>query len=422
MSVVVRQAARLSGEIRLPGDKSLSHRLLVFGALSPGTIEIRNVAPGEDAKATARCLRSLGAKIETSGEVVRIRGPGELHPPQEVLDCGNSGTTMRLLAGVLAGAGLPGTLDGDASLRRRPMGRVLEPLRRMGARCEGTRGPDGEERAPLTFFAGSRLEGGHFRLPMASAQVKSAILLAGLLAGVPVRVEEPGLSRDHTERMLGAFAPEGRMPLRLPEAVIVPGDPSSAAFLAAAAALVPGSELRLRGIGANPTRIGWIQALRRMGADLELVDEGLSVGEPVATLLVRHSPRLRAIRIEGEEIPSLIDEIPILAVVATQAEGTTEIRGASELRVKESDRIAAMAEGLTRMGAEVEPLPDGLRIHGPTPLRGARVDAASDHRVAMSLAVAGLRAAGETTIEGGEWASVSFPDFFRALDTLQASP
>jgi len=421
MSVVVASTGPLRGEVVLPGDKSLSHRILILGALSPQPLEIRNIAPGDDVRATVRCLRELGAEIEVSADVVRMRGPERLRAPTQVLDCGNSGTTMRLLAGVISGAGLAAALDGDASLRRRPMRRILDPLRRMGARCEGTRGQDGEERAPLVFFGGARLQGGAFRLPVASAQVKSALLLAGLVAGVPVRVEEPGRSRDHTERMLAAFAPEGRLPLRLPMVYTAAGDPSTAAFLAAAAALVPGSEIRLRRMNANPTRIGWVRALQRMGADIEVLEEGVEAGEPVASVVVRHGPRLRAIRIEAEEVPSLIDEIPILAAVATQAEGQTEIRGARELRVKESDRIAAMAAGLSRMGARVEALEDGLRIHGPTRLRGARVEAAADHRVAMSLAVAALCAEGETTIEGGEWASVSFPNFYETLAALQAA-
>lgn len=420
MSVRISQAARLSGEVRVPGDKSLSHRALIFGALSRTPVEIRNIAPGEDVAATARCLEALGATVENTSEGLRIRGPEALRPPAEVLDCGNSGTTMRLLAGVLAGAGIAAVLDGDESLRRRPMGRVLEPLRRLGARCEGRRGPGGEELAPLVFHAGAAFRGGELGISVASAQVKSALLLAGLVAGVPVRVEEPLPSRDHTERMLAAFSADGRLPLRLPERLDIAGDPSSAAFLAAAAALVPGADLRLLAMNTNPTRIGWVHALRRMGGQVELLDERIAAGEPVATVRVRHAGPLRAIRVEAAEVPALIDELPVLAVLATQAEGTTEIRGASELRVKESDRIAAMAEGLTRLGARVEALDDGLRIHGPTPLRGARVEARSDHRVAMSLAVAGLLAEGETWVEGGRWADVSYPDFYSLLDKLCA--
>lgn len=412
MTTIVRRARRFAGEVPLPGDKSLSHRALIFGALSEAPLAIENLAAGEDVQATARCLRALGAKIETSGGLVRVRGPARLRAPDAVLDCGNSGTTMRLLAGVIAGAGIAATLDGDESLRRRPMGRVIAPLRQMGARCEGRQAGD-EIYAPLVFRPGPPLRGGRYEIPVASAQVKSAILLAGRLAGVEVEVREPRLSRDHTERMLAAF--EKSPPARLR----IPADPSSAAFLAAAAALIPGAALRLPGVNTNPTRTGWLHALRAMGAAIEARAPGEAAGEPTATLHARHAPRLRGVRIGPAQVPALIDELPILAVVATQAEGVTEIRGAAELRVKESDRIAAMTEGLSRMGARVEALGDGLRIHGPTPLRGARVRAASDHRVAMSLAVAGLVAEGETAIEGGAWAAVSFPAFFRTLADLQ---
>lgn len=420
MNVCIEKATRLSGEVRLPGDKSLSHRALIFGALSHRLTEIRNLAPGKDVEATARCLRALGATIERIDHGVRIQGPKRLQTPTGVLDCGNSGTTMRLLCGVIAGAKIAAVLDGDESLRRRPMGRVLEPLRRLGARCEGRRGPNGEELAPLVFHAGGSLVGKEIAIPVASAQVKSALLLAGLLADVPVRVREPVLSRDHTERMLAAFAPDGRLPLRLPDALDMPGDPSSAAFLAAAATFVPDAELLLLDMNANPTRIGWVEALRRMGGRVELRDERVVAGEPVATVVVRHARPLRAIRVEAAEVPALIDELPVLAVLATQAEGTTEIRGARELRMKESDRIEAMAEGLSRLGARIEALDDGLRIHGPTPLCGARVRAHGDHRVAMSLAVAGLVAEGQTWIEGGEWAEISFPDFYDLLERLGA--
>lgn len=413
MITIVRKASRFAGEVHLPGDKSLSHRALILGALSTEPLEIENIARGDDPEATARCLQALGAKIETDTGIVRVQGPKRLHSPREVLDCGNSGTTMRLLAGVIAGAGIAATLDGDPSLRRRPMGRVLEPLRKMGALCEGRR-EGGEEYAPLVFRPGGILHGGRYEIPVASAQVKSALLLAGTIAGVEVEVSEPHPSRDHTERMLAAFA-EAR-----PSRIRVPGDPSSAAFLAAAAMLVPGGEIRLPEVNANPTRLGWFRAFCEMGGALELQPTGEVAGEPTATLRAVHAPKLRGIRIGPAEVPALIDEIPILSVLATQAEGVTEIRGAEELRVKESDRIATMVEGLRRMGANVEALEDGLRIQGPTPLTGAPVQAASDHRVAMSLAVAGLIAEGETRIEGGHWAAVSFPQFFPLLAQFQA--
>lgn len=420
MKAIVAQAARLEGAVDLPGDKSISHRALILGALAPDPLVIENLAPGQDVEATARCLEALGATIERDEGRLRIRGPGRLGPPAGALDCGNSGTTMRLLAGVIAGAGIEAVLDGDESLRRRPMGRMLGPLRALGARCEGRRSAAGsdEEFAPLVF-RGGKLAGGAIRIPVASAQVKSALLLAGLVAGVEVEVEEPLPSRDHTERMLAAFAAGGR--LRLPSRLPIPGDPSSAAFLAAAAAALPGSVLLLRGMNANPTRIGWVHAFRRMGVPIDLREEAEVAGEPVATLELRGGGELRGIRIGAEEVPALIDELPILAALATRAEGETSIRGAAELRVKESDRIAAMAEGLSRLGARIEALDDGLRILGPTPLRGAPVEAESDHRVAMSLAVAGLWAEGTTTIAGGQWADVSFPGFYDLLDALRAS-
>lgn len=411
---IVRKAGRLWGEVRLTGDKSISHRALIFGALSREGIEIENLARGEDVEATARCLRALGAEIERSPRGWRVRGPERFRPPAQVLDCENSGTTMRLLAGVLAGAGIDASLDGDESLRRRPMGRVLEPLRRMGARCTGRRGAGGEEYAPLVFQGGGTLRGGRYEIPVASAQVKSALLLAGLVAGREVEVHEPHPSRDHTERMIAAFG------ARAPTRIRIPGDPSSAAFLAAAATLVPGSLLRLPDVNTNPTRLGWVRAFCEMGASIEIHPSGEEAGEPKGSLRVAHAPGLHGIRVGPSQVPALIDELPILAVLATQAVGLTEIRGARELRVKESDRIDAMAAGLNRLGARVEAIEDGLLIQGPTPLRGARVDAASDHRVAMCLAVAGLVAEGETRIEGGSWAAVSFPEFYDLLESLQS--
>lgn len=441
-TTIVHPARAFGGEATVPGDKSISHRALILASLGNREVEILGLSDGEDVAATIRCLRLLGARIEGTADGVRVRPPAALQNPREVLDCGNSGTTMRLLAGVLAGAGLEATLDGDASLRRRPMGRVLEPLRRMGARCHGTRGKDGDERAPLRFEGGGPLRGMRHRLPVASAQVKSALLLAGLFAEGETVVEEPHPSRDHTERMLSALVgahpgpgavatPERRkgaeaarvrggcLPLALPPSLRIPGDPSSAAFLAAAAILVPGGEVTLRGVGANPTRLGWVEALRRMGASIGVEPQGEVAGEPVATIRAAYRDgALQGIQIPPEAIPGLVDEVPILSVVATQAQGETRILGAGELRLKESDRLAAMTRWLSRMGAWVEETEDGLSVHGPTLLAGAKVGASEDHRVAMSLAVAALVAEGPTTIEGGGWASVSFPGFFPLLERL----
>jgi len=427
----IRQSACLRGDVALPGDKSISHRALILSSLAEGATKITGLATGADVRATMGALRALGTQINEAGGGVTIDGVGlrGLAPPASDLDCGNSGTTMRLLAGVLAGAGIRATLDGDESLRRRPMGRVLEPLRAMGARALGAGSEGGDrERAPL-HLEGGRLRGADHRLPVASAQLKTALLLAGLHAEGATRVWEPHLSRDHGERMLLAFGADLRRDadgwieirpgaLRSPGAIPIPGDASSAAFLIAAAILLPGSSIEIPNVGLNPTRTGWIEVLRRMHARVESDAEGLAAGEPWGTMRAAGGGPLAAVDVAPEEIPALVDEVPILAVAATQAHGTTTIRGAGELRVKESDRLAGIAVSLRRMGAAIDELPDGLSIHGPTPLTGAEVDADSDHRLAMSLAVAGLIASGETRIRGAEWADVSFPGFFEVLAKL----
>ncbi len=391
-----------------------------------------NLAPGADVRSTARCLEALGAqlRLEESSAFIQGRGLSGLRPPQALLDCGNSGTTMRLLSGVIAGARIGGTLDGDESLRRRPMRRVLEPLRRMGAVAQGARGAGGEETAPLRFEPGAQLVGQRHELELASAQVKSCLLLAALWADGRTVVREPHPSRDHTERMFRAFGaslqvlPDGAIAIDGPTATLspparlrVPGDPSSAAFLLSAA-LLAGGQVAVRGVDVNPTRTGFLRVLQRMGANIELKPEPDSAGDPVATLTVRPASTLRSTEVSPAEIPSLIDEIPVLAVLASQAEGLTTIRGASELRVKESDRIAQVAKSLSAMGGEVRELDDGLTIRGPSALRGASIDAMGDHRIAMSFAVAGLAAQGETIIEGAQWADISFPGFYELLSKL----
>jgi len=337
---------------------------------------------------------------------------------------------MRLLSGAVAGAGLESTLDGDASLRRRPMRRVLEPLRRMGAHAQGTLGDRGEETAPLHFHKSGPLVGQRHELEVASAQVKSCLLLAGLWARGRTAVREPQPSRDHTERMLRAFgAPieisrdgsisiEPAQALRVPATLEIPGDPSSAAFLIGALLVVGSGEIEVHGVDVNPTRIGFLRVLERMGAAVEVQPEGERAGDPVATLRARGGMDLRGAEILGPEIPSLVDEIPLLSVIATQARGTTVIRGAGELRFKESDRLAQMAKGLASMGGDVRELADGLLIQGPTKLRAARIDAMSDHRIAMSFALAGLAADGETVVDGAEWADISFPGYFDLLSRL----
>ncbi len=427
------RASRFSGTAEAPGDKSISHRALIFASLGTGRCAVSHLAPGADVRSTAACLKSLGAQIEmdAAGAVVTGCGLTRLKAPAAPLDCGNSGTTIRLLSGVIAGSGVGGVLDGDESLRRRPMKRVLDPLRAMGARAQGFRGAGGDETAPLQFEPGKGLTGQRHELPIASAQVKSSLLLAGLSANGRTTVLEPHQSRDHSERMLKAFgAPvqilEERavsidgpcLALKAPAHLHIPGDASSAAFLVAAALIAPGGEVEIRGVNVNPTRIGFFNVLRRMGATLELTPEPDRAGEPVAAIRAREASPLLSTELVSGEIPSLIDEIPILSVLATQARGWTTIRGAAELRFKESDRIAQMARGLTAMGAEVEELDDGLKIRGPCKLRGTRIDAASDHRIAMSFAVAGLIAEGETFIHGAEWADISFPGFFQLLSRL----
>jgi 3-phosphoshikimate 1-carboxyvinyltransferase len=422
----VRRARRLVADVAAPGDKSISHRALLFGALGNRAMEVRNLAPGADVRSTATCLEALGLSTE-QGErwTVRGVGPGGFRSPRSVLDCGNSGTTMRLLLGLLAGAGVEATLDGDASLRKRPMRRVLAPLRAMGARMAGS-GSE-EEGAPIQVQAAVSLRGALHRLPIASAQVKSAIVLAGLAADGETRIREPQLSRDHSERMLAAWGAPVRVvdeevvvsrlerPLDLPTGIDIPGDPSSAAFWICAGLLVPGAEVTVRGVDVNPTRTGFLSVLERMGVRVEQIPEAERAGDPVASLRVRGGAVLRGTEIRASEVPTLLDEVPILAVLASQAEGETRLTGARELRVKESDRLAQLVLGLRAMGVEIEELEDGFVLHGPAHLRAAAIDAAHDHRIAMAFAIAGLMADGETKVEGAEWADISYPGFFRVL-------
>ncbi len=419
----------LSGRIRVPGDKSISHRALMLGAIASGETTIEGLLLGEDPRSTAACFRLLGAEIsELNTQRVQVRGVGlgQLNEPVNILDAGNSGTTIRLMLGLLAGhAGKFFTITGDGSLRSRPMSRVVKPLQEMGSQIWGR---NGSSLAPLAV-SGQHLKPIHYHSPIASAQVKSCILLAGLLAEGQTTVTEPALSRDHSERMLRAFGakinvePETNSvtvtgPANLQgQPVVVPGDISSAAFWLVAASIVPGSELVIENVGVNPTRTGILEALQLMGADIELQNQREVAGEPVADLRVRHT-FLKACEIAGDIIPRLIDEIPILAVAAVFAQGTTVIRDAAELRVKESDRIAVMATQLNRLGAKVTELPDGLEIVGGTTLTGAEVDSADDHRIAMSLAIAALNAKGTTTITRAEAAAISYPDFTATLQKI----
>ncbi len=421
------QAARsgLVGQIEVPGDKSISHRAAILGAIGDGVTRISNFLPANDCLATLDVIRGLGIEVEHQGESLLVHGQGlaGLMEPARPLECGGSGTTMRLLAGLLAGQPFYSVLAGNAQLSRRPMDRVAVPLRGMGATILGR---EVGRYAPLSIVGGN-LQGMRYEMPVASAQVKSALLLAGLFAEGAITIVELAPSRDHTERMLAAMgasltvehgAVEVQPAVRLnPLDVRVPGDISSAAFMLAAAALVPGSCITVPGVGVNPGRVGILRALERMGAGLRLYDERLDNGEPVACLGLRHGP-LRGIYISPEEVPGMIDELPLLAVIATQAEGATEVRGAAELRVKETDRIATTVSELRRMGAHIEALPDGFIVEGPVQLHAAYVSSHGDHRLAMALAVAALAADGETTIEDTACIDDSFPGFEKALWTL----
>lgn len=420
-------AGRLAGACRVPGDKSICHRALLLGALADGESRIDGFPGGADVCATLDGVERLGARAERAGSAVRLVGAGlALGPAGEVaLDCGNSGTTMRLGAGLVAGGPGVVVLDGDGSLRRRPMERIAAPLRRMGATVETTEG-----RAPLRVRGGA-LVGIDYALPVASAQVKSAVLLAGLRARGTTRVREPLPSRDHTERMLAhqgvrlarhpdGVSLEGGQPLR-PLALTLPGDPSSAAFLAVAALLVPGSALRVEGVCVNPTRTGAFTVLSRMGAALSVDGVREAAGEPIGDVVVEHAP-LRGTAVPPEEIPAAIDELPILAVAAAFATGETRFTGAAELRVKESDRIAAL-EQLRPLGVDVTALADGLVVRGDPArrLRGGRIVTGGDHRIAMAFAVAALRADDGLVIDDPDCADVSFPGFFDLLRALGAT-
>ncbi len=418
----------IRGEIRLPGDKSISHRAVLFAALATGESCIRGCSLGEDNLRTIRAVQLLGVDIVRQDTTVSVKSQGwqAFQPPSTAagtIDCGNSGTTLRLLSGILAGCSFASRLDGDASLRRRPMRRVIEPLRLMGATIESEGG-----HAPLRIAGQSeRLTGLTYTSPVASAQVKSAILLAGLHANGRTTVREPERSRDHTERLLPAFggrltvqgrtvSVEGGIPLHAQD-VDVPGDLSSAAFFIAAALLLPRSELRIRQIGLNPTRTGIVDILRAMGARIETHNARKVCGEPVGDLLVRSSS-LRGITVDGELIVRAIDELPMLAVVMAFAHGRSVIRGAAELRVKESDRIRALAVALTALGVPVEELPDGLVITGQGRVRGGTVHSQGDHRIAMALSVAGLGSDEGVVVQEPECIAISFPGYYRLVQEV----
>jgi 3-phosphoshikimate 1-carboxyvinyltransferase len=437
-AATVARATRLSGELQLPGDKSISHRALLLALLANGTSRIGGAGDGADVRSTAGIVEALGARVTRTPAdagnvdyVVASDGAGHLREPSVVLDCGNSGTTMRLVAGIVAGDGLDAILDGDASLRRRPMARIVQPLRAMGAWLEGMAG----ERPPLIVTARERLKAIDWETPVPSAQVKSAILLAGLSANGTTRVREGVATRDHTERMLRArglavrssTTPKGGAAVEVDGGSqvaaydeVVPGDPSAAAFWLVASAIHPDAELRLRHVGVNPTRRAVIDLLRRMGAAIEEhgePDDGAS--EPTADLAVRSSD-LQSIDIEPAQTAAAIDEIPVLCLAATQARGRTTIRGASELRHKESDRIAGIVAGLGALGARIKAVGDDIVIDGPSALRGSAVDSLGDHRLALTFAIAGLVAEGNTTILDADCVSISYPTFFADLERIRS--
>jgi 3-phosphoshikimate 1-carboxyvinyltransferase len=425
--VISQQPQSLQGTISIPGDKSISHRALMLGAIASGETIIEGLLLGEDPRSTAKCFQAMGAKVSplnTKKVVVTGVGEGLLREPMDVLDAGNSGTTMRLMLGLLASQ--PDkffTITGDSSLRSRPMSRVIKPLQQMGAVIYGR---NNHQNAPLAVV-GQNLKPIHYHSPIASAQVKSCILLAGLMTEGKTTVTEPALSRDHSERMLQAFGAklaidrntnsvtiEGKAKLT-GQKVIVPGDISSAAFWLVAGAITPNSELTITNVGINPTRTGILEALQMMNADITIINEREAAGEPVADLVVKTS-KLKGCTIEGDIIPRLIDEIPILAVAACFAEGITRIKDAAELRVKESDRLAVMATELGKMGARITEFADGMEIIGGTSLQGVDTDSYTDHRIAMSLAIAALNAQGSTKIDRAEAISISYPTF---TDTLK---
>jgi 3-phosphoshikimate 1-carboxyvinyltransferase len=424
--LIVHPGGPLRGRGRVPGDKSISHRALLLSALAGGASRISGFLPSGDCLATLACLRALGVHVEAHDATtltVRGRGLRGLQAPGASLNCVRSGTTMRLLAGILAGQSFDCTLTGDPQLLHRPMRRITEPLRRMGAGIEASDG-----HAPLAIH-GRRLHGYDHTLAVASAQVKSALLLAGLYADGPTTVRQPGPARDHTERMLAAMGAALQVsglnvtlapsPALSPLALHIPGDLSSAAFPLVGAVLLPGSEVTIERVGVNPTRTGLLDVLRTMGAGVVVEGEREQGGEPVADVTMRASD-LAGAEVSGHTVVRMIDEFPVLAVAATQAHGTTVVRDAAELRVKETDRIATAVAELRVLGARIEPLPDGFIVEGPTALHGGVVDSHGDHRLAMALAVAGLFAQGEVTIENAECVPDSFPGFVEFMRSLGA--
>lgn len=426
----IKAMGALKGEVQIPGDKSISHRAVMLGSIARGTTEISHFLNGADCLSTIHCFQKMGIEIEQSKDLVLVHGRGlrGLKAPQGILDTGNSGTTTRLICGILSGQNFSSVLSGDDSLNSRPMKRIMDPLNQMGARITSIQD---NNCAPLRIEPGT-LHGIRYVSPVASAQVKSSVLLAGLYADSPVSVTEPVLSRNHTELMLGSFGADISSELHADgsatasvspcaelygQKIQVPGDISSAAYFIAAGLLVPGSRLLVKNVGINPTRAGFLEVCRKMGADIGYLNRQSQGGEETADLLVTPKP-LTGTVIEGAVIPSLIDEIPILAVMAAFAEGTTVIRDAAELKVKETNRIQTVTENLLAMGAEIIPTEDGMIIHGTGALKGTQIQSHLDHRIAMAFSVAALAAEGTTTILDGQCVDVSYPGFFAQLMDL----
>lgn len=422
--MIFQKAQHLKGEVTVPGDKSISHRAVMFGSLAEGTTEVLNFLQGADCLSTIDCFRKMGILIENTPEHILIHGRGlhGLQKPEGILDTGNSGTTTRLLSGILAGQPFATTLTGDASIQKRPMRRIMEPLSMMGADIVSLSGNDC---APLRI-KGAPLHGIHYHSKVASAQVKSAVLLAGLYADDVTKVTEPAVSRNHSEIMLNYFGAhvqtDGTTAAIVPEPALhgqkvhVPGDISSAAYFIAAGLLVPGAEILIRNVGINPTRDGILKTAQAMGGNITLLNV-CNDGEPTADLLVKHST-LHGITIKGDIIPTLIDELPVINVMAACAEGTTVIKDAAELKVKESDRIDVMVKYLSAMGCDITATKDGMIVNGGKPLHGAVIDSHMDHRIAMSFAVASLIADGTTEIKGSDVVTISYPNFYEDLKKL----
>ena len=427
----INPTTNLKGKIHIPGDKSISHRSVMFGSIALGTTEITHFLNGADCLSTIDCFRKLGVDIEQRPDCILVHGKGlhGLSAPADILNVGNSGTTTRLMSGILVGQDFTSVMSGDDSLNSRPMGRIMKPLNSMGAHITSIHG---NNCAPLKIEPGN-LHGIDYQSPVASAQVKSAVLLAGLYADGTTSVTEPALSRNHTELMLKSFGADissiqhtdGTATAHIApckelyaQKIQVPGDISSAAYFIAAALLVPGSELLIQNVGINPTRAGILEVCQNMGADITYLNQKNAGGEPTADLLVKYS-HLHGTTIKGSMIPTLIDEIPMIAVMAAHAEGTTVIKDAAELKVKETNRIDTVTEGLKAMGAEITPTDDGMIIEGGTSLTGAHIQSYLDHRIAMAFAIAGLTAQGETIIENSQCVDVSYPEFFTTLESLQ---